>query len=1036
VKRLLLRATVIMTTFLNPAIHAQAPAAVTYQNPPDWVAWIEGEAAVGSNWTPGESHHNWWHEYAGVTGRGVLELASHALPATGAYVATYEFTLPAAGTYELYWRGRVPGYQASPVYWSVNGGAERRQPAAGGNASDSMVDQVVNWKMALVDLGAFQGLKGKNRLTLSVRDFLFDHVQVAPGAAARQQPFIVQGLDSLLVAKVRYREQPERLAVLQAKPGADFVIDFMAGVNPATAGFGGAEQTPVIRNWAGYDKLAVEFRVTGDGKAPFNGRLRCYYQGSSFRDLPLVVEPAEFGKFVTREFDLGKEFAGVSRGDIHLLWLYTYDKWYTQSASYRVEVPSVTLSARNALARQPLVVPPAGRPAPGLAEAKAKQMSQFVWNEAPKTDAAHEVVERDGGDTQTVAPVPFAAGELTAELSPVTGGLRRLALGGDTLIEVPAAAMPVQVTFLDGSVWSPQRPGTWERAGAALLFRRSDDRVTLELRLTAEAGELRFRPVVTNHTQQPVSRVRFTLWQGGRLNGTLFAATNRHPAGSYDAPQSKVSPQQFVHDWFCLFDGKATLHGRLEDRLLLDSTARYGRPEAGVFTQIEKYPCIKPGQSWAAPDLVLGADRTGTWYAAADRYRQWFDSWAKRPVVPAWFKAIGGFTTGGDVYETDALAKNQAMVKRARDLSGVPLFHTGAWLPLLTEAWYPLNYRLDAAQLARFAEIAAAVRADGGRFSIYSNALMFSRVTPDYAAYGKELTVIGSDGFPIYSEHDRRHHPMALPWPNSTWAKRYCDALEPVIAKGRPDLLYMDQLGAVPTHLDYALERHGHEHYGEWRRVQAEFCEVVEKRFRPLQPDLVTGIECPNIAAQQFTTFALLVHTDYEILRYTFPQFVSFIGEYSDGVAPEAMRRYAKEALLSGQPLLFFTNAAAGLDQATRRDIREMVLCKRQFDPLLYAARCQASRGVVPQDDVEAFGFVGQGEWLLTYVKANATATSVILDPAGFGCPAVVAARVVAPDGTSGPPLTVRQVRGKLKIQLPAGPFGLIRLSPVPVMGK
>jgi hypothetical protein len=488
-----------------------------------------------------------------------------------------------------------------------------------------------------------------------------------------------------------------------------------------------------------------------------------------------------------------------------------------------------------------------------------------------------------------------------------------------------------------------------------------------------------------------------------------------------------VSPQAFVHDWFCLYDGQVTLHGRLEDPFLLDSRGRCGCPASGAFVEVDKFPCIRPGQSWAAPDLVIGADSTGTWYAAADRFRLWFDSWARRPPIPPWFQAIGGLSVGGQVYEEQAIASNRAMLGQARDLGGVTLFHTGAWLPLLTEAWYPLNYRLDAGQLARLAAVTNDLRAQGGRLSIYTNALMFSRVTADYAAYGKDLTVIGSDGFPVYTEHDHRHHPMALPWPNAEWAERFCTALEPVIAEGRPDMLYLDQLGAVPTHLDYALERHRHTHYGEWRRVQAEFCEVAERRFRPLQPELATGIECPNIAAQQFVTFALLVHSSFDILRYTFPHFVSFIGAYAGGLAPETVRRYAKEAFLSGQPLLFFDCAATGLDETTRTLVREMLQMKREIDPRLYGLRCQTARGIVAAEGVEAFGFVGDRQWLITYVKTG-PAASLRLDPAAFGCPDSVHARVLAPAGAEVETLPVQEADGMIELRLPAATFGLLEL--------
>ena len=79
--------------------------------------------------------------------------------------------------------------------------------------------------------------------------------------------------------------------------------------------------------------------------------------------------------------------------------------------------------------------------------------------------------------------------------------------------------------------------------------------------------------------------------------------------------------------------------------------------------------------------------------------------------------------------------------------------------------------------------------------SIYSNPLMFSRVTRDYDEYGRDLATVGRDGNLWLTEHTHRHHPMALPYPNATWARHYLDAIEPAVVEGKPDALYMDQLG-------------------------------------------------------------------------------------------------------------------------------------------------------------------------------------------------------------------------------------------------
>ena len=1022
----------LAASLVFPLCHLSAEdGAISYANPPARVVWIEGEDAVKTNWTPGEARHIWWHEYAGTTGRGVLELSAPALPPEGAYTATYEFDLPAAGAYRLYWRGRFPGYQACPIYWSVNGAPERRQPAEGQLADSGILARALNMKVVLADLGEFKGRKGKNSLTIAVRDVMKDEVRVPNGGKSRTEDFVVQGIDSLLISKVKTILPPEELTVVSGQESPESSIPAMeADLDPGGGQFHGVHLQHAVQDWRGYDHLRLSVRAEGTGTEILQARLRCYYAGSQFIDLPVEVRPEDFGSTVVFDFDLNKAFGDISRAGIHLLWLYTSDAWHTKPGPVKLAMESLALTSRNAAGSQPIVVPPKGEPPPGLAAAKVKQVSEFVWNEtsADKDSPASKGVMEDD---PAKASVVTTAGDLRAEWSPVNGGLRKLSLGKMVLAQSPSAREPVGLQFLDKTDWMPSAPGTWKQEGDELVFWQSDKLARLELRIASRDGEIRIRPTIENLGEQPISRIRYSLWQGARMDGgTLLASTNRHPLQNLEAYVSKVSPQKFLHDWFCLYGKQATLHVRLEDRALLDSTARYGQNGKGVFVGIDKYPCIPPGKSWVAPEAVLGADRSGSWYQAAARFRTWFDIFAEKPPIPAWFKAIGGFDVDGVFYEEDAIAKNRVKLARMLKENGTSVLHGGDWLPFKTEGWYTLNYRLDDDQLANFIKIADDIRAQGGHLSIYTNALMISRVTKEFADYGKDLTVVASDGFPMDTEHDSRHHPMALPWPNARWANRYCDALEPVIAKGRPAILYMDQLGAVPTHLDYALERNGHEHYGQWRAVQKEFCETVEKRFRPLQPDLVTGIEGPNIAAQQVATFALIHYGDFEVFRVTFPHFVNFIGTHSFELPKDTILRFARDAFLCGQPLMFFHSVAANLGETTRAEIRDMLLCKRQIDPLLYGLRCQGADGITAPEGVRAFTFAGEKETVVTFVRESADAPrTVTLDPARTGVDGAHSAHVLNPDGTPGEELKFTPGASALTLEMPNTRFGMVLIK-------
>ena len=73
---------------------------------------------------------------------------------------------------------------------------------------------------------------------------------------------------------------------------------------------------------------------------------------------------------------------------------------------------------------------------------------------------------------------------------------------------------------------------------------------------------------------------------------------------------------------------------------------------------------------------------------------------------------------------------------------------------------------------------------------------------------------------------------------------------------GQPDMLYMDQLGAIPAFIDFAPDKHNHEHYGKWTAGSVKFVKCVRDRFVRRNPNLVLCIEAPNPALQQSLTSA------------------------------------------------------------------------------------------------------------------------------------------------------------------------------------
>lgn len=1007
------------------------PAAdvLSYTSPPEWVAWMEGEDAVRTNWRPGELRHVWWHEYAGVSGRGTLLLAADKLPdGEDSFYAEYEFDLPADGTYELYWRGRFPGYQACPIRWSVNGGELHFKPRKGESPDADIIDRRVNSKVVLAALGSFKGKKGKNLLRIEVSEPLRD-VMRQPGhgeSSPESLPFFVQAIDSLSVSKVRYEVPQERVDVVRAPEGEDFTSSFVLGIEPAEGQHRGQYLPLGQGDWSTHDTLSLALRVFSQSREAFDARLRVLYAGSQFVDLPVRVEPSQYGDFLIFTYPLPEAMKGIDRSGIHALWFYTYDAWFTEPAAFGVDFVGASLSGPNERGRQPVAQPLQPRPVAD-AKAAADGVDGFVWNVARDTT---ETSSASPGDQPDAGQTTLTAGKLTMGFSNWNAGPRTIDFGGRVLADVPAARPLIEASFLDDRMWSPSKGGAWKQINdSTWRWELADDGLRVRLTATTGNNEIRIIPEITNTSEVPVSRVAFQLFPGLKMNGSLIAGTRNLPFGSYNGLRSEVSPQLFTNDWFCAYDSKSTIHVRIEDDRYLDSAARYGRPDGttGIVASIEKFPRILPGATWTAPPVVYGADDSGSWYVAAEHYRDWFWKSARRPFVPEWFQGIGAITVGFGFYEQDALEANARNVRDAVENNGQGLFHAGNWMPLQTEAWYPLNYRLDDTRLEHFKKVAEGIREAGGRISIYTNALMFSMATPDYVEYGEDHEFYDRDGFPYGSEHQMRHHPMSLPWPDAKWAKRFGDAIERTVVEGRPDALYIDQLGAVPTHLNFSPEKHGIDHYGLWRAAQKDFAAAIDARLRPQHPDLVTGIENPNIAAQQYITYALLSYnSDQEVMRVLFPWFVHAVGYY-DNVDEKAIQPFAEEAFLGGMPLLYFTGTAENLPPASREDLRQMLEFKKKVDPVLYKMRCRGADGVQAPEGLRAFTFAGDDALALTFVRAGENAPRrLLLDPVRTGVTTGATARMLNADGQPGEALPLASDGDQVVLDLPDTRFGAV----------
>ena len=545
----------------------------------------------------------------------------------------------------------------------------------------------------------------------------------------------------------------------------------------------------------------------------------------------------------------------------------------------------------------------------------------------------------------------------------------------------------LSVRFISGRRSTVVGDLNWKTDGNRTICTGTGDGFKLKLvfETRSEAAEIFVGGEVKNMSAESIDSIRWTLLDGIALGDNWrddkwILAAHRYNAGDVGKLKSMVSPL-FEFDWVSIYDTNCMFYCFFKDREMLDTRVvfRGHKEESGGTLMFEKFPRIDPGETYLLPPLVIGASETGDWHEGGDRFREWWYSWAKDAYIPNWFKSIGGMAPGPAVRgwswsqvgnmapEQKTINFNLARQKKIAESTGIETFHGADWLPRKTEGWYPKNYVLTAEQLARMKNILDGSSKLGAKYSIYTNPLLYSRVVPSFPVVGHDLIARARDGEMYLTEHTSRHHPMALPYPGLKWARLFTESIKPVVALTNVSALYLDQLGAVPAHLDYSKTT-GHRHFGQWTAGSAGFCKYVIEQLRKDKPELVIGIEHPNPAIQQYATYGLLVYGDRpsQILRYIFPGNINFVGSFNSAT-PEQLEEFAKEALLTGLPLYF--GGVSGNKPVTPI-YRKIIMLKKIYDPQLYDGVFRDSIGMKLSKGLRAKVFVFKdGKLMIPFVR-------------------------------------------------------------------
>ena len=297
---------------------------------------------------------------------------------------------------------------------------------------------------------------------------------------------------------------------------------------------------------------------------------------------------------------------------------------------------------------------------------------------------------------------------------------------------------------------------------------------------------------------------------------------------------------------------------------------RRDRPEVGFGRHLR----LESGQSQHFENFIT-RPYSGTWHVAADRYRQWANTWFKPRLKPAWLRNMTGWQRlifrhqNGEVLSRfDDLSRIQADGEEA-GLDGLFMF---GWWPGGHDRGYP-HYE-PAPELGGADSLAAAVEAfqrEGcGHVICYTSGRLIDRDSDFYRNVGQALTVKRRSGaevgdaylFSNAATYERLHGsieltPACLPLPDWTAVlHRQVDQAADLGFRA----VFFDQLGTLehPCH----DASHGHPvPYFHQAADKRRVLDALQQHARQRRPDMAVGLELFTDCTAQLVDF---VHGLYQ----------------------------------------------------------------------------------------------------------------------------------------------------------------------------
>jgi len=518
--------------------------------------------------------------------------------------------------------------------------------------------------------------------------------------------------------------------------------------------------------------------------------------------------------------------------------------------------------------------------------------------------------------------------------------------------------------------------------------------------------------------------------------------------------------------WMDLYDAKGGLYLASYDKTLL-MTELESEADADTRTMrlgLRKYAYVPPGESWDSEPYVVGVHE-GDWHWAADAYRNWAESWMRKPDVPSWVRESDGWYGVGlgprQYHDSENGYRFKDIPSLYDEAEYVGLNWIEVWGQMVMNGCYRFYYPDPyLGTVEEFKEAIMKVRKREGHIGFYVNVQAFDPrlpqlpkrydgiIPPDvpipswwdefknYAAVHFDGSYVRqyirpdewSDGFRIMCTASEGWQKYLMYWVVDKYVKEY-----------RADVMYIDQVSSPPVEYCFNFS-HGHRHHGACVQGRTEILRKLVEEGRRIVPHFAVAFEGNGDAVGQYGHLHLYTsvagQTRYpcpEVFSYTFPDSIIIDG-FANGWSQETMscyypkikgRAWRKEDVVNR---IFLLGYRFDLCVPLRRDepfteyVRKVIDLRKRLKAYLYNSRFMDDIGLqgLPEN-VEAKIFSHNEALIVTILDNRSVRTpfKLKIDLAVYGNPKIEGVAMHTLKGAEELEYTVEEEPPRVKVSVP-----------------